>query len=78
MGFMVSAPVLIAVDERAPSPGQVGQMWSVMMDVDGCTGRERDPRRAPQAAGRWPIGRVLTVAAIVGSAFVTVVTWPGW
>jgi hypothetical protein len=52
-----------------------------VMGVDGCTGRERDLRRAPQAAGRWPIGRVLTVAgvaAIVGSAFVTVVTWPGW
>jgi hypothetical protein len=30
MVFMVSAPVVIAVDERAPSPGQVGQMWSVM------------------------------------------------
>jgi hypothetical protein len=72
MGFMVSAPVLIAVDERAPSPGQVGQMWSVMMDVDGCTGRERDPRRAPRAAGR-----VLTVAGNARPAFVTVVTWPG-
>jgi hypothetical protein len=52
-----------------------------VMGVDGCTGRERDLRRAPRAAGRWPIGRVLTVAgvaAIAGSAFVTVVTWPGW
>jgi hypothetical protein len=46
-----------------------------VMGVDGCAGRERDLRRA---AGRRPIGRVLTVAAIVGPAFVTVVTWPGW
>jgi hypothetical protein len=30
MVFMVSAPVVIAVDEHALSPGQVGQMWSVM------------------------------------------------
>jgi hypothetical protein len=54
---------------------------STVMGVDACTGRERDLRRAPQAAGRWPIGRVLAVpgvAAIVGSTLVTVVTWPGW
>jgi hypothetical protein len=52
-----------------------------VMVVDGCTGGERDLRGAPQAAGRRPIGRGLTVAgvaAIAGSAFVTVVTWPGW
>jgi hypothetical protein len=49
-----------------------------VMDVDGYTGRERDLRRAPQAVGPWPIGRVLTVAAIAGSVSVTVVTWPGW
>jgi len=41
-----------------------------VMGVDGCTGRERDLRRA---AGRRPIGRVLTVA---GAAAI-VVTWPG-
>jgi hypothetical protein len=44
-----------------------------VMGVDGCAGRERDLRRAPQAAG--PLS---TVAVIVGPAFVTVVTWPGW
>ena len=52
-----------------------------VMGVDGCTGTERDLRRAPQAAGRWPIGRVLRVAGVaatVGPAFVTVVAWPGW
>lgn len=52
-----------------------------VMGVDGYTAGERDPRRVPQAARRWPISRVLTVAevpAITESAFVTVVTWPGW
>ena len=51
-----------------------------VVDVDGYTGTERDRRRAPRAAGRWPIGRALTVAgvaAIAGPAVVTVVTWPG-
>ncbi|MGH3374027.1 MAG: hypothetical protein ACRDP6_04760 [Actinoallomurus sp.] len=49
--------------------------------MDGYAGRERDLRRAPQSAGRWPTAWVPTVAgatAIEESAFVTVVTWPGW
>jgi hypothetical protein len=51
-----------------------------VMGADGFSGGERDLRRVPRPAGRSPIGRVLPIggfAAIVASAFVTVVTWPG-
>lgn len=51
------------------------------MGVDGRTGGARDVHRAPQPAGQRPIGRVPAtagVATIVGSAFVTAVTWPDW
>jgi hypothetical protein len=91
MVFMVSAPLVITVYELAPFHGTGGPDVAgdvvvsaglpTVLGVDGCASGERDLRRAPQAAGRWPTGRVLTVAgvaAIVGSAFVTVVIWPGW
>lgn len=65
-----------AAGDVAVSPG-----LPTVMAVDGYTGSEWDLHRAPHAAGRSPIGRVPTVAGVAAhaeSAFVTVVTWPGW